>query len=133
MTAPNGDSTTLLRRALLANAAFSGLTGLATLLAAPPLAVWLGLEDGAGTLRVLGAGLLLFAATLVQLARADRPNPRRAVAASAADTLWVVGSIALLLVAPGLLSSAGRWTVALIAVIVAVFAAAQATGVRRMT
>lgn len=126
------DTSTLLRRALLANAAFSGVTGLAGLVAAPPLAAWLGLDGGAGLLRVLGVGLLLFAVMLLQLARTDRPDPRWAGAASVADALWVVGSAALLLLSPGLLSAGGQWALGLIAVAVAAFAIAQAAGLRRM-
>lgn len=126
------DTSPLLQRALLANAAFSGVTGLAGVVAAPPLAVWLGLNDSPDLLRALGVGLLLFAAALFRLARTDRPDPRWAVAASVADALWVVGSVGLLLLAPGLLSAVGQWALGLIAVAVAAFAIAQAAGLRRM-
>lgn len=126
------DTSPLLRHALFANAAFSGVTGLAGVVAATPLAVWLGLNGSSGLLRALGVGLLLFAAALFRLARTDRPDPRWAAAASVADALWVVGSAGLLLLAPELLSPVGQWALGLTAVAVTAFAIAQAAGLRRM-
>lgn len=90
------DSTTLLRHALVANAVFSCLTGFAALVAAPPLASWLGSGAGVWMVRLLGAGLLTFAGILTRVVRADRPDPRLALAASIADARSVAGSVALL-------------------------------------
>lgn len=125
------DSSLPLRRALWANAVFSGLSGLAALAAAEPLGAWLGLASPM-VLRVLGVGLLLFAADLVSQARAEPIEPNRAVMASGADVLWVVGTIVLLVFFPGLLSVPGRWIVAAVGAVVAGCAAGQAAGLMRL-
>ncbi|MEM1202456.1 MAG: hypothetical protein AAGN66_04450 [Acidobacteriota bacterium] len=119
---------TVLRKTLLANALFSGLSGLVALAATDAVAAWMGVE------RVyifeLGAELMLFGAFVGFLASRDLSLPwvRKAVAAVAAlDVLWVVGSVALLLT-PGILTVAGQWTVGLVALAVADFAALQIWG-----
>lgn len=121
---------TLLTRALAANAAFSGLSGLVLLAAAGPVAGWIGLEGGAW-LRAIGAGLLLFAAALVGLTRSREPARRAVGAVTAADLAWVAGSALLLALFPDLLTTAGERTVGAVAVVVAALAAAQLLGLRR--
>jgi len=120
----------LLRAALRANAGFSALSGLTMILAAGPLSDLLGITP-AGSLRFLGANLLIFAAALVYVA-AGRPISRRwAWIAIMLDDLWVVGSGILLLTDWVPLTSTGRWVIALLALIVAAFAGAQWYGLRR--
>jgi hypothetical protein len=118
-----------LQLALLANAAFSTVTGLAVLVFARPLAVTLGV-DPAWLLPALGVGLLLFALDLVRTAR--RPTPRYALWISALDFAWVLGSALLLAVAPHELTTVGRWVVAAVALFVASFGVAQVRGVARL-
>lgn len=122
---------TLLPRALISNAAFSGLCGLTLLLAAGPVAGWLG-PSADGFLRGLGAGLLGFAGGLVFLARSEAPPPALVLTATAADFAWVAGSAVLLVAYPDVLSRAGVWTVVVVALVVAVLGLAQLVGLRRV-
>lgn len=121
-----------LDRALLANAAFSGASGLVLLVAAGPAGAWLGVPDP-WLLRALGGGLVAFGAGLLLLARSDRPKRGLVVAASASDFAWVAGSVVLLAAFPDLLSAAGRAAVAGVAVVVAGLGGAQLVGLRRRT
>ncbi|MDX1578169.1 MAG: hypothetical protein R3266_06780 [Gemmatimonadota bacterium] len=124
------DRTRPLRRALLANAWFSAASALVLILGAGPVAAWMGVPS-AGLLRVLGVALALFAAGLAWIARSD-PLPRAlAVGATLSDAAWVLGSAVLVLGFPEQLTVAGRWTVMLVAFVVAVMGAAQAVGLRR--
>ena len=125
-----GAETTLLVRALAANAGFSGLSGLVLVAAADPVAAWIGIEE-VGWLRAVGVGLLLFAAGLVRLVRDEGRSRTGVLSVIAADAGWVVGSAVLLLAFPGLLSPAGEWAVAAVAVVVAGLACAQFLGLRR--
>lgn len=124
------DGTRPLRRALVANAWFSGGSGLLLLLGAGPLAAWMGVP-AAALLRGLGLALTLFAAALAWIARSE-PLPRAlAVGATVSDAAWVFGSAVLVLGFPELLTVGGRWTVVLVAAIVAILGAAQTIGLRR--
>lgn len=121
----------LLVRALAANAGFSGLSGLVLVAAADPVAAWIGVAGATGWLRAIGVGLLLFAAGLVRLVRDDERTRAGVLSVTAADAGWVVGSAVLLVAFPGLLSPAGEWAVAAVALVVASLACAQFVGLRR--
>lgn len=106
---------------LLADAATTGLNGLAYLGAAGWLADWFGASES--LLRGLGAFLVLVAAGIVVLAT-RRPVRRRAVLGLVAiNALWVVASLGYAVMG-GLTALGTGWTV-LQAVVVAVFAAGQ--------
>ena len=115
-----------LRRALFANAAFSGITGLTALALAPVLAESLG--PPAWALRSLGAGLVVFA---VLVAREGR-RPRRAgtIQIIVADAAWIVVAILLIAIAPTWLTDTGRVTLAAVTLVVAAAATAQWRGLR---
>lgn len=117
---------TLLRRALLANACFSALSGLGLALAYEPLARWLGVGDPA-TLAWTALVLLAFAGHLVWASR-RRIHVFEALYFVASDALWVVGTAVLVLAYPSHLSSAGRWTAMAVAVVVGGLALAQLIG-----
>jgi hypothetical protein len=119
----------MLRLALRGNAAFSATSGLISLLAAKPLAIWLGVP-GTGLLMGLGAQLLVFATFLVWLSARTQIHPGIALGVIAADVVWVAGTIAV--VASGTLTTPGVWVVLGIADVVAVFAIVQGLGLRRM-
>jgi hypothetical protein len=121
----NNDGSTLLRRSLLANAAFSGLSGLVFLAASQPLAAFIGLTEPS-TLTVVAVCLLLFAGGLFLNAR--RPVVRRAEAwaAVALDFGWVLGSG--IVIWTGVLSVQGNWAVAAVADVVLLFAILQLIG-----
>ena len=113
-------------RALRANAAFSAVCGLICLEAASTLGPWLGLDPG--LLFSLGVDLEIFSVALLFLSSRDLSShrsstwSRRAVdVVIALDVLWVLGSVAAITVAPSL-TTAGRWTVGLVALAVADFA-----------
>ncbi len=121
-----------LRAALLGNAVFSALSGLACLLAADAVSTAL-FAQGVAPLGlapadvVLELGILLLAfAGLVALI-ATRPTLSRgwAGAVIAADILWVLDSALLLAFFPDHLSAAGFRIVLDVAVLVALFAAGQ--------
>ncbi len=120
----------LLRRALLGNALFSGLSGLVLLVGFAPVGRLVGFELP-WLYVALGMGLVLFALGLIRSARRPQINRAEARAASLMDAAWVLGSVALLLV-PGLpLTMAGRWLIGLVADVVALFALLQWLGLRR--
>lgn len=122
----------LLVRALLANAALSGTSGLILLLAAGPAGAWLGVAEP-WLLRALGGGLVAFGTGLYFLARSERPGRGLVLAASVADIAWVAASAALLLGLPGLLTPAGRAAVAAVALVVAGLGGAQLAGLQQLS
>lgn len=126
----NSERPSLLVRVLAANAAFSGLSGLALVAAAGPVGCWLGVAE-IWILRLLGIGLLGFCAGLLLLARSERPARGLVLAATASDFAWVAGSAVLLLGFPDLLTPAGNGAVAVVAVVVAGLGGAQVAGLRR--
>lgn len=122
----------LLRRAMRANALFSGLSGLVSLGMARPLAEFTGLETAAVFVG-LGIVLILFAVDLWWLAGRERLNPRFGQMAVILDLLWVAGSWAIVLSGWPPLTVAGKWLVALLAELVFVFAVVQAYGLYRLS
>ena len=125
------DPSTLLRRALVANALFSGLSGMILALGARPVASFLGLQD-AVVLTVAGALLLLYAAGLFYVATRPAVNRAAAWLAVALDLLWVVGSALILLAGWLPLTTAGKWAVGIVAELVFLFALFQLLGLRRL-
>lgn len=123
-------STTILRRALTANAVFSGICGGLCVLASTSIAQWVGLASA--EIFALGINLEVFSALLIVLAtRKDysRGWVRSLVmAVIAMDVLWVLGSAALLLTPAAPLTTAGRWTVFAVAMVVADVAYFQLRG-----
>lgn len=120
---------TLLRRALLANAAFSGLSALAMAVAAGSVGRLLG-SVSPTLLYVIAGALALFAFDLLHQARSERLSRGRALGATVSDLAWVVGSGILLLIRPEALSQTGLVLVAAVALVVLVLAALQLVGLR---
>jgi hypothetical protein len=113
-----------LRAALLGNAAFSATSGLllvteagviAALLGSPPL--WL--------VQAVGVGLLLFAALVAWTGTRVNIDPAAVVAVSAADSMWVLGSVIGLALGHAVVPSAGQAAIAAVAIAVGAFGAAQ--------
>lgn len=123
-------NSTLLRGALGANALFSFSTGL-LLVGAPEWAATTLGDVTPWMLRLIGVGLLLFAAFLVWVARRPESRAAYALLATGADLGWVAGS-AVLLVFP-VLSSTGVGVVVGVAGVVLVFALLQGAGLRALT
>ncbi|MGI9612855.1 MAG: SRPBCC family protein [Acidimicrobiales bacterium] len=113
-----------LRNLLRANAAYASITGLAGLIATGSIAEWIGVSEH----RIINStaiGLLVFGLMLVITSGA--PTNRLVPAGrliTAADALWVVGTIVVIAVAG--LPAQGNVILAGVAVIVATFATLQA-------
>ncbi|MEZ5246978.1 MAG: hypothetical protein R2707_17940 [Acidimicrobiales bacterium] len=124
-----------LRRTLQANAMFSIVSGTTALIAGSWVSRTLGIDHVALT-RVLGAGLVAFAAIVFATARADAGRLRRdSLLVSLADAGWVLGTVVV--VTTGILTPTGDLVAVVIAVMVADFGTAQywfrsrSTAVRR--
>lgn len=107
-----------LRLALAANAVFSLSSALFMLFRPALVGEWLGIQAPL-ILQVVGIGLVVFAIELIYQATRQRVATWRALLASAADFLWVIGSIVLLFALPKLFSPLGN--VLVLAVAGAVF------------
>lgn len=119
---------TLLKRSLIGNAWFSIITGLVLVGFSRPLAGLLG--PPAWMLAAVGAGVLGFG-ILVGLgaSRAPRTTGRVAVAA---DTGWVIATLALAPIVGHAFTAVGGWVALGVALIVADLAVAEWIGLRRM-
>ena len=121
----------LLRKALLADALLSGITGLVLLLAAGPLATLEGLP--VGLLRWSGIILIPFAAFVAWLGTRERVQRPLVFAVVACNALWALDSVLLLVtgwVEPTIL---GEVFVLGQAAVVAVLAELEFIGLRRST
>ena len=118
-----------LRLVLLGNAFFS--TACALLMQINPVLLGdlLGVQAPL-IYRLIGVGLLVFAADLVHQASRPRLATWRALYASAGDVLWVLATIVGLLLFPGVLSPIGLVTVSLMATVMLVFGLLQMRGIR---
>jgi hypothetical protein len=105
----------LLKKALLGNAVFSILSGVAIVIANRWLVRFLGLPENV-SLVILGIGLIAYAATLLLNARRPVIKITDAWVAVIVDIVWVVGSYVLILVVP--FSAGGKWMIALVAELV---------------
>ena len=126
-----GDSSTLLRRALVANALFSGASGMFLALGARTVGSFLGL-DNALVLTIAGVLLIIYAADLFYVATRPAVSRTAAWLAVALDLLWVAGSAAILLGGWLPLTTAGKWAVGAVAELVFLFALFQYLGIRRL-
>jgi len=118
-----------LRKALMGNALFSTLSGLTILLAQGWVLRILGLASSVNLL-ILGAGLIVFAITLVVNARKQQVKKSDAWIAVLMDVAWVLGSYILIFIVP--FSTEGKWVVGVVAELVLVFAVLQFVGIRRI-
>lgn len=127
---PSRSNTSLLRAALVSNAAFSLVSGL--LLALVPASVAaLFSYDQTGLLRAVGLGLVAFSLQVAFTGQRARVRPLEVLFISLADLSWVVGSLVLLILFPKSFSLTCSWLFAGVAVVVAVFGVAQLIGLHR--
>ncbi|MDD9902594.1 MAG: hypothetical protein OXT06_03405 [Rhodospirillaceae bacterium] len=125
----------VLRRFLLANAVFSGLSGTVALFAADGVAdllfargfSFLGLT-ASGLVLEIGIILLIFAGLVFFTARRETLKPSWVKAIIVADLLWVVDSVAALLFFPHYLTGIGIGIVLALTLAVLLFAAGQIVG-----
>jgi hypothetical protein len=119
----NTDPITKLRFVLTANATTSGLAGLTALVAGERVDSWLDTAHS-GWVRVIGAGLAVFALAVIALSRSNEQSLRRWVPpVTLADGGWVAASIATIIA--GWYSNGGAAILGVIAAIVGTFAIAQ--------
>jgi hypothetical protein len=119
----------LLKKALIGNAVFSVVSGLAILFANRWLVKFLGLPDKV-SLAVLGVSLIVYAAILWLDARRPAIKTTDGWIAVIMDAVWVMGSYVLIFVVP--FSVRGKWVVALVAELVLAFAIVQWLGIRKI-
>ncbi|MDR8412200.1 hypothetical protein MTP10_26115 [Nonomuraea sp. 3-1Str] len=124
------DRAKFLRLALAADAAVTGVNGLAYLAAAGPLSGLLGPD--AGLLRGIGAFLFVYAAAVGVLASRRTVSVAGTRAAIGLNLAWTLASLVAAVEASGEFTTPGLvWTV-LQALVVAVFAELQIMGLRRL-
>jgi hypothetical protein len=107
--------------ALRSNAIFCDVSGFVIVLAAKPLSQFLGLQNPA-ILVGLGIGLIAWALMLFWGSMQEEIPNWLAWLAINGDLAWVIGSAIILFLPAVSLSTAGKWTVAIVADIVLVFA-----------
>ncbi|MFQ5859303.1 MAG: hypothetical protein ACE5LU_27195 [Anaerolineae bacterium] len=110
---------------------FSGISGAILIVAAKPLASLIGV-DAPAILTLIGVGLLFYAALLFWIAAREPINRRLVLIAAILDTAWVIDSAILLVAGWFSLTTAGKWAIALVAEVVAIFAALQFYSVWQM-
>lgn len=117
----------ILTRTLAANAGFSAVTGVILVIGAVPVSRWLSIPTWLAI--AVGVGLLPFALVVAKTAR----NPRRDSVWQViiADIAWVIAAVVVLVGFPRSMSTAGLWSLGLVTVAVADFAALQFIGLRR--
>jgi hypothetical protein len=114
----------LLRRAMRANAGFSGISGLVSLLGATVLATFTGIPL-VTVFRVLGVVLILYALDLFWITSREKINVGFGITAVILDIAWVIASAILLLGDFIPLTIAGKWVILLLAEVVSIFAFVQ--------
>lgn len=120
-------NSSLLRTALGANALFSAIAGV-SLLAYPSEFAQLFGGIGAGWLVALGGGLVIFALDLLHQVSKTKIAGWRALLASVADILWVIGSIVILIVFQDALPPIAQKVIGVVAAFVFLFAFCQLLG-----
>ena len=117
------------RRALLADGIVSGVTGALLTLSAPFTSTLFGLPASLLT----GAGIfcVAYGATLGWLSRAPSLSPPVVRTIIVGNALWVAASVGLMLLGPPTMTTLGTAFVGLQALVVAVLAELQWTGLRR--
>jgi hypothetical protein len=107
--------------ALRSNAIFCDVSGFVMVLAAKPLSQFLGLQNPA-LLVGLGIGLIAWALVLFWGSIQEEIPNWLAWLAIDGDLAWVVGSAIILFLPIATFNTAGKWTIAIVADIVLVFA-----------
>lgn len=142
MTAPNiaqgtvsptaaAGHATFLRRVLRADSVFCAFGGLGMIVAAGPIAAFLGLS-APWVLVAIGVMLLLYAADLWYIAAQSPISRRLTIAAITADVLWVLASWGIILAGWPALTTPGTWAVAILSDVVVVVAVLKYAGLPRL-
>ncbi|MFZ1397305.1 MAG: hypothetical protein WAS33_10430 [Candidatus Promineifilaceae bacterium] len=124
--------TGLLRRALQSDALFSSLSSLAFILAAGPVARFLGSDVPSWLVLAIGVSFLPFVGAIYWILADLEGRVRYGRIITFLNFVWVVGSYGVLLLAWSQLTVAGRWFVALQAEVIFLFGVLQMIGLRRL-
>ena len=124
MTIQSQTSNISIRPILYANAVFSGLSGLIFSVASKAISAFLGI-DAPIIILAIGLDLIVFAGLLYYFGSRPTISRNFVLFAIIADSIWVLGSILLLLTDWAALSVEGKWAVGILAIIVDIFAALQ--------
>lgn len=117
-------SVSKLRKVLMGNAAFSGVSGLALSLFSQAIASWMGVAQSF-ILLAIGIGLILFSVSLIVAGRKKELNRKNIQFIIFQDWAWVFGSAVIIIFQLFNLTQLGYWLVADVAIIVAAFAVFQ--------
>ena len=121
----------LAARVLQANAVFSAVSGLAMVLGSQALAAFMGITAPL-VLVAVGVLLMIYAADLWYISTRETLDHRWLMLAIGLDLAWVIGSAVLLFSGWLPLTTAGKWTIAIVADIVLVFAGVQYYALRKL-
>ncbi|MBT3313875.1 MAG: hypothetical protein HN390_04600 [Anaerolineae bacterium] len=124
MTVQTHTNQTSVRPILYANAIFCGVSGLIFAIASKSVSAFLGL-DASGIILALGIGLIIYAEFIYIFAKRPAILRNFVLFAIIADSLWVLGSILLLITNWVPFTVQGKWLIGIIAIIVDIFAALQ--------
>ncbi|RJP55800.1 MAG: hypothetical protein C4557_00850 [Anaerolineaceae bacterium] len=127
----NTNNQTAIRRILLGNAIFSGVSGLLFTFASASVARFLGI-DASIIILLIGIGLAGYAFLLYQNASRSEISKAFVLTAVVLDSIWVLLSIILLITNWVPFATEGKWAVGIVAAIVDVFATLQFIEWRRM-
>jgi len=131
------EKSALLRKAMLANAAFSTISGLVFVLFAEEIAVFEGLgTSAAGLVTEVGILLFVFASFLVFAVNRFKTKSRALFIsgeiAVALDVLWVIGTVIVIVFDMPAMTVGGQWAAIIVALLVLDFAVFQFIGLKRM-
>ena len=119
----------ILQTSLKSNAAFSLLSGFLLIVIHGKIAQLFGVSN-ATVFWVIGIGLVLFAATVYW--ESIKLRPLQVFSIIVQDLIWVIASIILLIFNPFQISFWGNVLIAVVALIVFIFALAQSSGLSKM-
>jgi hypothetical protein len=125
-----GCSSGTLRSALRANGIFSAVSSILLIVLALPLSILTGIQPPV-ILVIVGLLVLPFAVLLLWATSRPTIDRRLAGATIVLDAIWVMASIAILIIGWPPLTTAGKWLVGILALIVANFAIWQSVGLMR--
>ena len=117
-----------LQKALIGNAIFSTTSAFILLLFSRQVQHWFGVQLQ-WPFWIIGLGLIFFAGTIFMEIKRQRKAAVYAIIIQ--DILWVLGSMALLLLQPFGISNLGNGLIAIVALIVLLFAIFQYCGLRK--
>ena len=121
----------LLKSALFADSAICFVSGIACLLFSQAIAGFLGIS-ASWTVLALGMGVLVYAIEVYLAARAEPVKMGFARFAAYGNLVWVLGSALLIFADLVPFTTAGKWTIAIVADVVLILAIFQYIGLRRL-